>query len=316
MKVARIYKQILRSVLFILMFNTHQTFVLGKVEVLDGSNGLSSSIVNAIIRDRQGLMWIGTQNGLNIYAGYNFTRPYPELGNQPITHLAYDDEHDMIWVGTYNGLYSVQADKGTIRYIGPEDEANYSRVTALLYIPKSGVFVAYQNGVIASVDKFYNSRILFRSRKNDAVCMSLVKGPDSTVLFCSPDRDGTIARLQIKTGRIDKVPRSGKDSIYTLERSGRFLIGKANRGSVRIYDAETYLNITPDFLRNSKCELIGSYDEYLVVAIGSSAQMSDTVVRILGSEIQISSSAGKSIIAYSAIQNKLSGLEPIAEYTR
>ena len=40
---------------------------------LTTENGLSQNGVTAFVQDRQGLIWIGTQEGLNRYDGYEFT---------------------------------------------------------------------------------------------------------------------------------------------------------------------------------------------------------------------------------------------------
>ena len=44
-----------------------------KFEQLTIDDGLSQSIVQCIIQDRQGFMWFGTQDGLNRYDGYKLS---------------------------------------------------------------------------------------------------------------------------------------------------------------------------------------------------------------------------------------------------
>ncbi len=41
-------------------------------EHLSIENGLSQSIVKAIVQDHAGFMWFGTEDGLNRYDGYEF----------------------------------------------------------------------------------------------------------------------------------------------------------------------------------------------------------------------------------------------------
>lgn len=71
-------------------------------------DGLSQSVVNVIIQDRVGFLWIGTQDGLNRYDGYNFKiyKPDPDnpnsLSDRWITALA-EDPHGYLWVGTRLG---------------------------------------------------------------------------------------------------------------------------------------------------------------------------------------------------------------------
>ena len=38
---------------------------------IDQSQGLSSSRITGIVKEEKGFVWIGTQNGLNRYDGYN-----------------------------------------------------------------------------------------------------------------------------------------------------------------------------------------------------------------------------------------------------
>ncbi len=71
-------------------------------------DGLSESVVNAIWQDQLGLLWFGTQDGLNKFDGNNFTifKHDPSdpgsLSRSYITTL-YEDLSGMIWVGTDTG---------------------------------------------------------------------------------------------------------------------------------------------------------------------------------------------------------------------
>lgn len=71
-------------------------------------DGLSQSVVNTILQDRQGFLWFGTQDGLNRYDGYNFKvyKPNPEdpnsLSDGWIESL-FEDSDGYLWIGTYQG---------------------------------------------------------------------------------------------------------------------------------------------------------------------------------------------------------------------
>ncbi|NJK94226.1 MAG: hypothetical protein HC905_04170 [Bacteroidales bacterium] len=81
-----------------------------KFEKINTEHGLSQATVNCIFQDSRGYLWIGTNDGLNRYDGYNFkifrnsdTDSLSISGNL-ITCIA-EDTCGMIWVGTRdNGL--------------------------------------------------------------------------------------------------------------------------------------------------------------------------------------------------------------------
>ena len=52
-----------------------------RFEQLSLNEGLSQSNVLSILQDDKGLMWFGTENGLNRYDGYEFLQYRRERGN-------------------------------------------------------------------------------------------------------------------------------------------------------------------------------------------------------------------------------------------
>src|SRR5574338_548976 len=75
-----------------------------KFNRISSSNGLSQNRVSAIVQDHDGFIWIGTEDGLNKYDGYNFEifkrNPGDSLSlndNQALTmHVAKDGT---LWIG-------------------------------------------------------------------------------------------------------------------------------------------------------------------------------------------------------------------------
>ena len=66
----------------------------------------SSSYVNHVYQDRQGFIWVSTQNGLNRYDGYSFYT-YTTNEGLPIDNIicVIQDKNNLIYVGTTSGLY-------------------------------------------------------------------------------------------------------------------------------------------------------------------------------------------------------------------
>lgn len=71
------------------------------------TDGLSQNSVNAILQDRHGFLWFGTQDGLDRYDGRTFTgyrnrARTNSLSNNYIWAL-HEDADGMIWIGTFGG---------------------------------------------------------------------------------------------------------------------------------------------------------------------------------------------------------------------
>jgi ligand-binding sensor domain-containing protein/anti-sigma regulatory factor (Ser/Thr protein kinase) len=91
-----------------------------RFERIGRNEGLSQSSVNCMLRDRDGFMWFGTQDGLNLYDGKKFrvfqNQPgdSTSLSNNYIVSIC-EDEEGIIWVGTMTGGLN-RFDKHTERF--------------------------------------------------------------------------------------------------------------------------------------------------------------------------------------------------------
>ncbi len=63
--------------------------------------------VHAIAEAKDGKIWVGTENGIAIYDGTNWTTMTAGLANLFITAIAFDS-NGSAWVGTQKGLYTVK----------------------------------------------------------------------------------------------------------------------------------------------------------------------------------------------------------------
>ncbi|MFA6439424.1 MAG: two-component regulator propeller domain-containing protein [Bacteriovoracaceae bacterium] len=79
------------------------------LESIPSSNTLSANSVYALLRDKEGFLWVGTQNGLNRYDGRQFkyfvhdNNDSTTLSDNFIITLS-EDSTGNIWVGTRHGL--------------------------------------------------------------------------------------------------------------------------------------------------------------------------------------------------------------------
>ena len=90
---------------------------------LDIQQGLSQNTVTALVQDHDGNIWIGTQNGLNRYDGFDVKVFMPgehatTISDNFITSLVVD-QHGVLWVGTLNGLNRYDPKAGVFERFRP-----------------------------------------------------------------------------------------------------------------------------------------------------------------------------------------------------
>ncbi len=134
--------------------------------------GLSSNFVQAIIRDRRGFMWFGTQDGLNRYDGYTLIvyKHDPgdnnSLSNNFISAL-HEDSDGIIWIGTTGGLNSFDPRTETFtRYLyDPGDPQSISNddVRSILEDRKGRLWF----GTARGLNKFDRSTQTFTHYRHD-----------------------------------------------------------------------------------------------------------------------------------------------------
>lgn len=94
-------------------------------------NGLSEAVVNALIQDDEGYLWIGTSYGLNRFDGIQFENYYTEDGllNNKIFSL-YQDSKNRVWVGTGGGVNVIISDSiHTINELKPLETSTILAIT-------------------------------------------------------------------------------------------------------------------------------------------------------------------------------------------
>ncbi len=102
-------------------------------EYLTSDDGLSSNRIQTICRDHDNYLWIGTENGLNKYNGYQVV-VYRHNANQSGSisnnsiHCLFEDSKDNLWIGTYDGLnlYNPETDNFVVLKNKPTDTGTIS----------------------------------------------------------------------------------------------------------------------------------------------------------------------------------------------
>ncbi|MGV3601361.1 MAG: hybrid sensor histidine kinase/response regulator transcription factor [Dyadobacter fermentans] len=116
---------------------------------ITSTEGLSSNTVHTILKDRHGLLWFGTDDGLNKYDGTDFTiyrhdrANASSLASNDISSL-YEDKSGRIWVGTVQGsLHVYDRKKDAFRRINVNES-----VTAITSDRTGKMWIATTTGLV------------------------------------------------------------------------------------------------------------------------------------------------------------------------
>jgi ligand-binding sensor domain-containing protein/signal transduction histidine kinase len=106
-----------------------------KIKRITVEDGLSQNTITCMLRDSQGFMWFGTQDGLNLYDGYTFKVFKNDLDDSTSisdNHIwsLLEDKNGRLWVGTLRGLNSFNIRTQTFtRYVF--DKENHDLTTSV-----------------------------------------------------------------------------------------------------------------------------------------------------------------------------------------
>lgn len=172
---------------------------------ISAADGLSQAAAQTLLQDRHGFIWIGTQQGLNRYDGYQFEvfNHYADedgsLANGYIYDLLEDDSGNL-WIATDDGLDRFDPiNKSFIHY--KHDPSSITSipdntVRALLKGSDGSVWIGTSAG-LAKLDKEFNvTRFPIELSKNEQrrsiVVRSLTEG-EGGILWIGTQRNGLIA---------------------------------------------------------------------------------------------------------------------------
>lgn len=141
------------------------TALANKFYTLNTRNGLSNDFVNFTVKDRDGFLWIGTQNGLNRYDGTHIKQffhdpknPNSVCGNF-ITYLTVDHKN-RLWIGTAEdgvSIYDIDSQKFT--HFKPDSLStktlrNNNGITCIYEDKKHNIWIAtWGSGLYKFIEK-------------------------------------------------------------------------------------------------------------------------------------------------------------------
>ncbi|MEX2371696.1 MAG: two-component regulator propeller domain-containing protein [Bacteroidales bacterium] len=233
-------------------------------ELTDPANSLSGNYVRNLKFDRDGDLWIGTNNGVFIYHPATnrletFDLPFREGQSREIWELFLDEE-GFIWIGTYSsGLFIVDPSEKSIERNEPD--FNFPRTETVKAISK-GIYGEYWIGTrgglvkyskLSGVTGFYiNSAQDSKSLSNNSV-LSIFNDSSGETWIGTRGGLNLLAKSKQVFKNFTALPGNNKylnsSIIFTfwIDRAGKIWIGTED-GGINIYDpaTKTYEYITTD----------------------------------------------------------------------
>ncbi|MBA7520479.1 Adaptive-response sensory-kinase SasA [subsurface metagenome] len=123
---------------------------------LTTEKGLSSNTVHCIYQDSKGFMWFGTDDGLNLYDGYEFSifkynsKDTNSLSSNSVFGIL-EDSKDQLWIAAASGVDVYIREQMSFRHIPFVDEYNPSQyesyTRAIIEDHDGNILIANTNGI-------------------------------------------------------------------------------------------------------------------------------------------------------------------------
>ena len=108
------------------------------VRLFSSEKELTNNLVNCIIQDQKGFIWIGTENVLNRFDGmhfnYYFNSDQDSLSlKSSYVSAIFEDQHNRLWIGSICGIQLFNYDKNNFTTLKDEDNMdNYCHVSEII----------------------------------------------------------------------------------------------------------------------------------------------------------------------------------------
>lgn len=199
-------KYFLRTILPVIMMQLlhtgfSQQVVSGFFKNYRLEDGLKSLSIQGVTEDHRGIIWVGTQNGLSSFDGYNFrTYFYDEsdsssISGNRITSLKKAD-YPYLWVGTYDGglcKFNTLTGKATRLGYGARNPALPHERIVTLFVDKFGItWVCSSNHFLSYILPGQTTAHPYRLRHSDAQVKDTLVNPEIAFVTDHPSDDSLI----------------------------------------------------------------------------------------------------------------------------
>lgn len=114
--------------------------------------GISQSTIEVIFQDSKGYIWLGTNDGLNRYNGYeykiyNYEENQNSISHNGITDIVEDEDHN-IWVSTVKGVNKIDTSTGEIsNYTVDNNKIKDERTSEIILSKDNKIIVGTYSGL-------------------------------------------------------------------------------------------------------------------------------------------------------------------------
>jgi len=125
-----------------------------KFEHIRSEEGLNQNTITSLFMDSAGMLWIGTQDGLHSYNGYNFnlfihSPNNPSSISESFISDIIQDAEGYLWIGTFSqGVNRLDLNTGTFERFGLEQGLTDPRVTKLNIVGNT-LWIGTQGGLFS-----------------------------------------------------------------------------------------------------------------------------------------------------------------------
>ncbi|MCX6180723.1 MAG: response regulator [Bacteroidetes bacterium] len=210
------------------------------------SNGLSSNTINSIYQDKSGYIWIGTDDGLNLFDGYTFRIFRNEPDNaQSINHnkiiFIKEDSKGNLWVGTNTSISKYNPASNTFSnyfinksaqgFTLSNQNTDHSRFNMFDLDENDNLWTSISGGLL-HINLSSNKITSFQQEKNTGkIINKILKLNDNEILIGSSEGGLDVLSLSTKIVRHLKSLHQSNISFMAKAENGKLWIGSYGSGA-------------------------------------------------------------------------------------
>lgn len=195
-----------------------------EVTYITKKNGLASDSINSVIKDKNGIIYIGTSNGLSVFKDNKFIN-YSTKDGLPVNLIKnlILDENNNLWIGTNNGISRFS--EGKFKNFDVTDGLINNSVTDMFLGKEGSIWISTINGV----SRFINNSFKSYSSKNGLssdIILSMYEDYENNIWFGSYNKGiSCLLNEEIITFRKESGLINNTVQAIAEDKSGNFWFG-------------------------------------------------------------------------------------------